>query len=1163
MLRFEDIKQGMQLEGVESGQCVEVVAIIPVGSQAATLVYKKVDGSFQDRLLNREHEAQLSIAKANRPWSFDASAHDFKMAAEAYRIKQAYLFDPMMAVHTSNVQPLPHQITAVYESMLPRQPLRFVLADDPGAGKTIMAGLLIRELVMRSDAKRILIVSPGSLSEQWRDELFSKFGLTFEVFSRSMLDTSTSGNPFEDHDFLIARLDQLARAEDLQEKILHTSWDLIVVDEAHKLSATAFGKKINETQRFKLGKLLGQHTRHFLLMTATPHNGKEEDFQLFLSLLDPDRFLGRFRDGKTAKVDVSDIMRRMVKEELLKFDGSHLFPERIAYALNYQLSPLEQSLYENVTSYVREEMGKADMLDSKHKGRVGFALTGLQRRLASSPEAIYQTLQRRKKRLEDRLNELKAKKDTLVSLLPSTAFMPEDIWDSQEELDASEFEQVEESFVDQATASRTAAELQNEIFELEKLEQQAREVVQSGKDRKWDELSRLLQENEQMHDAEGNQRKLIIFTEYRDTLNYLENRIIDLLGSPDAVVTIHGGVNREARQDVQNRFRNDKLVKVLIATDAAGEGVNLQNANLMVNYDLPWNPNRLEQRFGRIHRIGQLQTCHLWNMIASGTREGDVFQRLFEKLEVERKALGGRVFDILGEVFEEKSLKDLLIEAIRYGEQPERMAYLKDKVEGALDPEHLKGILSRNALCSEVMSEEQLFAVKEEMDKAEARKLQPHYMRSFFLEAMREVKATIHQKESRRYEITHLPESVRAFAKAHLQKNNKLLQRYQRICFEKEQIQLADRPTLPMAELMHPGHPLMQTILDMKLENGRGLLKQGTIFLDTVSEECEPRVLFLINHTIREEKNPDVLVSQRIQFVEILESGEARDAGWAPYLSYEEFPEEQKGKIAALLDSPWISRNLETQAVGYAAEQLVPQHFSEVSSRRIAQADKIKEAVRVRLAKETQYQQELLLKYMEQQKAGKDMALKISEQHREINKLKERRNIREEELENMKRLISSTPIVIGGALVIPAGYLAESNSEECRVKWSADAKARKRIEMLAMDAVIKAEEANGYRCFDVSAQNCGWDITSIPPKDSGLPDRHIEVKGRVAGQPTITVTHNEIKSALNQKEKFWLAVVFVDGEKVDGPHYVHQPFKDEPPLGSASVNFYISELLKR
>jgi len=735
MLKLEEINKDAQVAGFDPNGIVRVVSVEPVGTDALTVYFKGSDGKLAEQMLFRTDEPRLSLAEAGRAWAFDAPAEGFKLGLEAYRIRLAHLFDPMMAVHTSNVQPLPHQITAVYEAMLPRQPLRYVLADDPGAGKTIMAGLFILELLMRADAKRVLIVAPGSLVEQWQDELWEKFGVEFTLFT-SALHQAARVNAFEENDLLIARLDQLSRNEDLQAKLQNSEWDLIVVDEAHKLSANYFGNKINETKRFKLGKLLGSLTRHFLLMTATPHNGKEEDFQIWLSLLDSDRFYGKFREG-AHKVDVSDMMRRMVKEDLLKFDGTPLFPERRAYTANYDLSPLESALYAAVTDYVRNEFNRAAELDGKRRGSVGFALTQLQRRLASSPEAIYQSLKRRHKKLESRLKEEKLVQsghgvaETLGTY--NLNDVPDDIDEAEDELPGGEYEQWVEDVVDQATAAKTIQELEAEIHILAALEEQARQVVHSGQDRKWDELSHLLQDNEHMRTADGARRKLIIFTEHRDTLNYLVARIQDLLGQPEAVVAIHGGVNRDERRKIQEAFRFDPAVLILVATDAAGEGVNLQNANLMANYDLPWNPNRLEQRFGRIHRIGQEEVCHLWNLVANQTREGDVFQRLFDKLEVERIALGGRVFDILGEAFDNVSLKDLLIEAIRYGESPDIQAKLNRVIEGALDTGHLHDIMRRNALVEQHKRLEDLYAVMEETNKAEARKVQPYFIRAFFI----------------------------------------------------------------------------------------------------------------------------------------------------------------------------------------------------------------------------------------------------------------------------------------------------------------------------------------------------------------------------------------------------------------------------------------------
>src|SRR5450631_2791266 len=408
MSRLDDLKPGATVKGILTNGLVTVVNVHWHGSEALELTYKSPTGKVANELLYRNDEPRLVIAEAGRPWSFDGNGADFRLVAEAHRIRLAHLFDPVLAVHTSLVEPLPHQITAVYESMLPRQPLRFLLADDPGAGKTIMAGLLIKELIARGDLQRCLIVCPGSLAEQWQDELYRRFHLSFEILTNDKLEAARTGNWFLENNLVIARLDKLSRNEDVQQKLQvpDCRWDLVVCDEAHKMSATVFGGETKYTKRYRLGQLLSTLTRHFLLMTATPHNGKEEDFQLFMALLDGDRFEGRYRDG-VHTTNYSDLMRRMVKENLLKFDGTPLFPERIAHTVPYKLSEAEAHLYKEVTNYVREEFNRAEALENdKRAGTVGFALTILQRRLASSPEAIFHSLRRRRERLDGRLREL-------------------------------------------------------------------------------------------------------------------------------------------------------------------------------------------------------------------------------------------------------------------------------------------------------------------------------------------------------------------------------------------------------------------------------------------------------------------------------------------------------------------------------------------------------------------------------------------------------------------------------------------------------------------------------------------------------------------------------------------------------------------------------------
>lgn len=352
MAALEDLKAGASIRGLVPDGLAKVVQVEWFGDQAVKVTFEDPSGAVRNRLVYRNEEPALEVAKAGRPWSFDGDGHLLRLVSEAYRIRLAHLFDPYLAIHTSRIEPLPHQITAVYGEMLPRQPLRFLLADDPGAGKTIMAGLLIKELLIRGDLERCLIVVPGNLAEQWQDELWEKFGLSFDILTRDRIEATRTGNPFTDQGRMIARLDMLSRNEDLQQRLKAAKeWDLIVCDEAHRMSASYYGNEIKYTKRYQLGQLLGGCCRHLLLMTATPHNGKEADFQLFMALLDGDRFEGRFRDG-VHQTDSADLMRRLTKEELLKFDATPLFPERRAYTVKYELSPAEAALYNEVTTYV-------------------------------------------------------------------------------------------------------------------------------------------------------------------------------------------------------------------------------------------------------------------------------------------------------------------------------------------------------------------------------------------------------------------------------------------------------------------------------------------------------------------------------------------------------------------------------------------------------------------------------------------------------------------------------------------------------------------------------------------------------------------------------------------------------------------------------------------
>ena len=628
------VRQGAVLRGLAGPEPVTVVVVTRLTDDAVNVVYRTESGTLAERMVFATGLARLTVVEAGAAFTFNGDPASFKLAAEARRIRLAHLFDPQAALGTSDVDPLPHQLRAVYEEMLPRHPLRYVLADDPGAGKTIMAGLLTKELIMRGDAANILVVAPGSLVDQWQDEMRDKFGLDFTLLTKDLIDQG--GNPFARGGLWLARLDVLARDNDgILGKACDIDWDLVIVDEAHKMSASVFGSEVKKTKRYQMGERLGA-ARNVLLMTATPHSGKEEQFQLFLALLDADRFEGVVREG-TRRTDVSDLMRRLVKEELLRFDGTRLFPERWAYTVQYPLSRPERALYVAVTNYVRDQMNLADRLadkDNRRKIAVGFALTTLQRRLASSPAAIHRSLERRLSRLQAELREARIG-ITVPRLNDLSSLDVEDL----DELTDEEREKLEDRAVSTATAAASVPELEAEIAALTVLEGNAKAIRNSASYSKWDRLRETLDDAEQMHDASGARRKVIIFTEHRDTLDDITGRLRNHLGRDDAVVTIHGGVRREDRKKAQETFRSDDQCIYLVATDAAGEGVNLQNAHLVINYDLPWNPNRIEQRFGRVHRIGQANVCHMWSIVAKDTREGDVYTRLLEKLEHQRSAL--------------------------------------------------------------------------------------------------------------------------------------------------------------------------------------------------------------------------------------------------------------------------------------------------------------------------------------------------------------------------------------------------------------------------------------------------------------------------------------------------------------------------------------------
>jgi superfamily II DNA or RNA helicase len=1168
MVKLNDLRHGVSVMGIVPGARVVIIDVTRHGDAAVEVTYQDASGSVDNTLLFRDDEDRLSLAATPAALQFAADPDLFRMVSEAFRIGLAYLFDPYLAVHTSLIEPLPHQIEAVYGDMLPRQPLKFLLADDPGAGKTIMAGLLIKELMARGDVERCLICAPGSLVEQWQDEMQQKFSLPFEIITRERIESSLTGNPFSEISLAIGRLDQLARSDDIRARIDDSDWDLIVCDEAHKMSAHHFGQDIQRTKRYELGELLRDHTRHFLLMTATPHNGKNEDFELFLTLLDPDRFESGSKKPDAGVPDASDLWRRTVKEGLVRFDGTPLFPERKAYTVPYTLSDPERLLYQQVTDYVSNEMNRADRLREEGQGRrgnnVGFALTVLQRRLASSPEAIYMSLQRRRERLEKELANLRQRGVLDPALDVDDHDLPslddEDDYDDFYERPEDEVTRQEEEVLDRATAARTLEELEAEISSLHALEQQARHVRGLGTDTKWRELSSVLQQDlVAMRTEDGTRRKIIIFTEHRDTLRYLARQIGVLLGDHDAVIQIHGGLNREARRAAQHAFINDKTKSVLLATDAAGEGVNLQRAHLMVNYDLPWNPNRIEQRFGRVHRIGQTEVCHLWNLVAMGTREGDVYHRLLVKLEQMSAAMGGKVFDVIGQAFEGTSLRDLLIRAIRYGEDPEIRKNLFERVETPLGRENIMRLYEQQAIAADNLGPLDIARIREDMERAEARKLQPHFIRSFFIAAFKQLGGRIGEREPKRYEITRVPASVRNW-KPRGRRTVPVLERYERVCFEKEFVNVPGKPT---AEFLCPGHPLLDAVIEIIQQRDAGLLRQGAILIDESEDAAEPRALVYLQHEINDSRPGDSggrhVVSRRMVFVEIDREGDTTPAGWAPYLDYRPPTEDERAIIRERVQDGWFAEDLERTARSYAIGKLVPEHLREIRARVEVQVDKTLAEVRKRLTREVAYWDRRAEELKAQELAGKRPRLNSGMARRRAEELHTRLQRREAELAQARALSARPPVVMGIALVVPQGMLADETPDARTVQ--ATAAQRKRIERLAVAKVMEVERNLGREPQDVGVPGNPWDVESLDP--AAKQRLFIEVKGRDSEADTVCVTRNEVLTALNKPDEFILAIVQVAGDEVGEPHYIRQPFEIEPDFGVTSVNYRIADLLTK
>ncbi|MCY4466228.1 MAG: helicase-related protein [Chloroflexi bacterium] len=1021
MIRLEDLKPDMRVCGLEPEQVVEVIRVKPVagfqgyGNAPAkpmgyTVWFKRSDGGLQEQTLYCRDGH--SFTEAVEMFVFGENARLGCLAWEARRIKNAYLFDRYHTVFVSDIDPLPHQIEAVYEKMLGRHPLRFLLADDPGAGKTIMAGLLIREMMARDIVKRCLIVVPGNLAYQWKEELRQKFRLSFDV-----CDLRQNASCLVNRELVIARMDQ-AKRPDYEELLKESYWDLIVCDEAHKMSATVSNGEIDRTQRYRLGELLSEKTTHYLLMSATPHNGKEEDFQLFLRLLDKDRFERRFRN-EVRRVNTSDLVLRRMKEELVTLQSKPLFPERKAYTADYDLSDHERELYEAVTNYCREEFNRAERLTGDRKNTVGFALTVLQRRLASSPEAIYQSLRSRRQRLEDK------REDTYES---TKAAEPHDDLEDIDDFTAEEREELEENIGDGATAAENIQELKQEIATLCRLEQQADFVRSSNEDSKWEKLREIWEDHLPEMEKNGDRRKLIIFSEHRATLAYLEQKLARLLGDSGAIVAIHGGIGPENRRAIQSRFQSDARVQVLVATDAAGEGINLQSAHLMVNYDLPWNPNRIEQRFGRIHRIGQTEVCHLWNVVTKETREGAVYSRLLEKLDAMSNSLGGKVFDVLGELFEEKSLRNLLSEAIRYGNDPVVLEKLQKQVENAVDLPRIQALTRDRVLAKDLIDIDQLRAG---MDAGRPERLNGSAIRKFLFGVFDQFPDRVYEIRELTcgcYEIAKMPGVLVNHANTI---GNKTIRRiYRHVCFDQDPALRANLDCEP--EFVGPGHPLLEAAISWIQSHWRSHSTDCgealPVLLDESTDRNSWRILFYLEWTISNADGTDNAIDRKAQFIEIDSDGNIQKVAASAYLTHEVARTESEKRFNTIYGQTLSQLDALTgHARDYAAGSLAEVHLREIIERETERLNRMQEQIKESLQADIDHERRQIDNYREQEQRYPQLSAAFSglrvQAERRKEELEARLKSRMEKIARQRRISPSGIIARRVAIIIPAGLL--------------------------------------------------------------------------------------------------------------------------------------------
>lgn len=1045
-------------------------------------------GQYHERVLDESQISTLQILSVVEP--MEGNPDRFRLGIEAYRLALAHEYDPFFSLSIARVDPLPHQLEAIYDYILPLPRIRFLLADDPGAGKTIMAGLLLKELKIRGLVQRTLIITPANLAFQWQREMLDKFRERFEILRGIDLRNAYGTNPWQDKHQIITSMDWAKRGE-VQESLQKASWDLVIVDEAHKMSAS---DPEHKSQRYRLGEVLSKKTDHYLLLTATPHKGDPQNFCLFLQLLDKDVY-GDVKSLEDAmQRNHAPFYLRRVKEALVTFPNPEtgevkkIFTKREVRTAQFDLDGDEYDFYDALTRYVEDQSIKAAEDESPRGRALGFTMAMLQRRFASSLYAVRRSLERRKEKLEEQLR---------IPHLPPG--FDESKLEDLEELPEEEANKLIEQ-IEAASISQDRESIREEIAELDNLITQAKILERREIESKLKKLKEVLQDQ----NIFGNPKtKLLIFTEHRDTLNYLAgNESLGIKGKLQewglAVTKIHGGMKigdrdtKGTRLYAEREFREES--QVLVATEAAGEGINLQFCWLMINYDIPWNPVRLEQRMGRIHRYGQEHDCLIFNFVARNTREGRVLDKLLERLREIRNALGtDQVFDVVGDIFPANMLERLIRDLYA---RKTTLQNVLDRVVKEVDIERFKRIC-RSTLEGLAKKELNLSAIVGKSAEAKERRLVPEIVQKFFLESAPYAGIRPTKGKNETYRIGRIPRTLFPIAERLEGRFGPLAKEYKYVVFDKKA--LRDDPTL---EWVTPGHPLFEVVREYVWDKVQEDLHRGAVFYDL--HRKEPYCLDVFAASIKDGRGQTL--HRKMFVVETDMNGELTIRQPTLFLDLTSAP---RGTKVPEIDKLPDRSQLELCLV----EKALTPFLNEITSQRLKELETISRHIRISLNELINKQNLILANLVERKLRGEELSGLISQAESRLDELNNRLERRCAEIEKERQITIGDITHIGCAWVLPHPE---------RGKFSRMIRDDE-IEKIAMDKALLYEQSRGWEPFDVSLEDRGFDILSRNPVSGDV--RFIEVKGR-ATIGEIALTKNEYETALRLKRDYWLYVVF-------------------------------------